>query len=656
MFKTTPRSILMGGNLIRKSAMRLRINEDGTLERYTDNLTEEDLAKNGGGVPNPYGEGMVDRAPTGSGPGHYHMIDALLEALLRLSERNGFERTDEMKNQYINFIDHMIHSRNQKIIEIEGENSPNIMSGFRSKRWRTLHGSDHISEEEAKEIINAGRLLPTVKHSRHGGVQIQNADGSISDAGHQVSHFTKKGTIDDPNADQGNSIDSVYNPINVEIEETLDQAAPWLKRSMGIPEGEIGPFDNFQDFNPIKRMMRSHILPLSEVSSGMVHTLKESEMKKLERGIIPQTVLKRYKDHQGQGYVPAEQHDSEFDVTHSGAPIPKYALEAHSQEGRTRGEGSYDRLVAMQQFLQSIVGDKEKKIPGIFSHMTPESIANAEDLLAREESEGALRANVLSPKMSALFGIGTRRQGEKDTRTKVSNKIKGGMDNPNFQNYIAQLGLTSREVNAALMSMSVQNPVKDTTAGSASDVGHAFHAANLALINKLRNEGHPEPHIESANRIRNVGQLDNPGNAQQVKDAQTMVDLYNEAYEHQLPYQSGNQMPAKDMSWFYQNQDTPASGTLADLYGGMDIERIRTSFETLQMMSAIKDDRVMKYVKKGRSLKSYNDIRSFATSVGLTSQDVYGIMATKGDWDVLAKQWNVSPLIVKATKVTFGGA
>jgi hypothetical protein len=64
----------------------------------------------------------------------------------------------------------------------------------------------------------------------------------------------------------------------------------------------------------------------------------------------------------------------------------------------------------------------------------------------------------------------------------------------------------------------------------------------------------------------------------------------------------------------------------------------------------------MKYVKKGRSLKSYNDIRSFATSVGLTSQDVYGIMATKGDWDVLAKQWNVSPLIVKATKVTFGGA
>tara|TARA_R100001198_G_C5229325_1_gene208995 strand:- start:164 stop:2107 length:1944 start_codon:yes stop_codon:yes gene_type:complete len=647
MFKTTPRSILMGGNLIRKSAMRLRINEDGTLERYTDNLTEEDLAKNGGGVPNPYGEGMVDRAPTGSGPGHYHMIDALLEALLRLSERNGFERTDEMKNQYINFIDHMIHSRNQKIIKIEGENSPNIMSGFRSKRWRTLHGSDHISEKEAKAIMATGRLLPTVKHSRHGGVQIQNADGSISDAGHQVSHFTKKGTIDDPDADQGNSIDSIYNPINVEIGETLQMAAPWLKKSMGIPEGEIGPLDNFQAFNPIKRMTRNHILPLSEVSSGMVHALTEKEMNRLEQGAIPQAVLRRYKDHQGQGYVPAEQHDSEFDVTHSGAAIPKYALEAHSQEGRTRGEGSYDRLVAMQQFLQSI-----EDMP----HVSPESKQKAIDLLAREESEGALRANVLSPKMSALFGIGTRRQDEKDTRTKVSNKIKGGMDNPNFQNYIAQLGLTRQDVMAASRSMTVENPVKDTTAGNASEVGHAFHAANLALINRLRNEGHPDPHTESANRIRDIGQLKNPGNAQQVADAQTMVDLYNEAYEHRLSYEGGNQMPAKDMSWFYQNQDTPASGTLASLYGDMNINKIQTSFETLQMMSAIKDDRVMKYVKKGRSLKSYNDIRSFATSVGLTSQDIYGIMATKGDWDVLAKQWNVSPLIVKATKVTFGGA
>ena len=72
-------------------------------------------------------------------------------------------------------------------------------------------------------------------------------------------------------------------------------------------------------------------------------------------------------------------------------------------------------------------------------------------------------------------------------------------------------------------------------------------------------------------------------------------------------------------------------------------------------MSAMKDDSVMKYVKKGYSINSHNDIRSFGMAVGITTSDIQGIMATKGDWDIVAKQWNVSPTIVKATKVTFGG-
>ena len=388
---------------------------------------------------------------------------------------------------------------------------------------------------------------------------------------------------------------------------------------------------------------------MSEVSEGRIHALNEGEMNKLGRGIMPQSVLRRYKDHTGQGYVPAEEHASEYNVTHSGAPIPKYALEAHSIEGSPKGEDSYDRLAAMQQFLQSVEG---------MGHVSPESKQTAKDLLAREETEGALSANVYSPKMSALFGVGTRSQNQRDNRTKVSNKIKNGVDNPNFQNYIAELGLSRQEVNAALMSMSVENPTKNTTAPSAGEVGHAFHAAHLAMINKLRNEGHPEPHVESANRIKNVGQLKNPGNVQQVEDAQILVNLVNEAGGHQVSYQGGNQMQGKNMDWFYRDQqDTDPSGALASRYGGMDLNlnEIRQSFETLQSMSAIKDDRVMKHVKKGYSINSHNDIRSFSMSVGITTQDVHGIMATQGDWNVVAKQWNVSPIIVKATKVTFGG-
>ena len=189
-------------------------------------------------------------------------------------------------------------------------------------------------------------------------------------------------------------------------------------------------------------------------------------------------------------------------------------------------------------------------------------------------------------------------------------------------------------------------------------IGHALAEAYdkkvFRTIALAAREAHPitaSPGPEPGGSVIKIG-------ANNEYDAQKLVDLYNEAGGHQVTYQGGNQMDAKNMDWFYRGQqDTDPSGALASRYGSMDIDlnRIQQSFETLQSMSAIKDDRVMKHVKKGYSINSYNDIRSFSMSVGITTQDVHGIMATQGDWNVVAKQWNVSPIIVKATKVTFGG-
>lgn len=677
MFKTTPRSILMGGNLIIKSAMRLRVNEDGTLSRHTDTLTEEDLAEFGGGVPDPYNKGgMIDRAPTGSGPGHYHMIDALLEAMLRLSEKNGFERTKELKNIYIRAIDHFIHQRNLKVKEIEGPDSPNILSRFTSPRWRTNVIAPHIKESEAKKY---GGLLPVVQHSRHGERTINDMGRDVT-TGRQVTAFGKKGTIDDPKADQGNSIDSLFNPISNEIGSGLDEIAPLIKQHLGISEGQRGPLDGHQTDKAISRFTRSHILNLQHSSTGTVFTLTEREMNDLGEGILPQSVIRHYREHQGKPYVAAEPHDSEFDTTHSGAAIPAYALEREDRTGTPKGKGAYDRLAAMKRLLQSVIGDEEKGIAGM-EHVSPETKEIARDLLAREETEGALTANITSPKLSALFGVGTwsseeRRQGLKDARTKVSKRIDRGVSNPRFLGYLEKLnkkhglGLTRQDIVNAGSNLAPSNTAKDTTGQGAARAGHKFHALHAAIQNKLRDQGHPEPHAEARRIIEGrdeqgnltLDNLDKAGNLAQVEDAFKMLKVYNEAFQHQVPYrETGITKDPKDMGWFYDTQrDTASTGILPSLYGEFtgtgDINTIQQSFETLQTMSAIKDDRVMKHVKKGYSLNSYNDIRSFATSVGLTSQDVYGIMATKGDWNVVAKQWNVSPMIVKATKVTFGGA
>ena len=280
-------------------------------------------------------------------------------------------------------------------------------------------------------------------------------------------------------------------------------------------------------------------------------------------------------------------------------------------------------------------------------------------MLAREASEGALTANTKSPKLTALFGVGTRADKDNDRRTDTSSRITGGIRNPRFIDLYTGLGLNEEQIKAAKRNSAVSNSMKDTTSKDAADAAEKFQALHLALTDQYRRQGVENAYLAAAEAIRNHGQLKSPGNQQQVEDAQLMVGLYNRAYGHSLQFEGGTQGEARSAPAYSLPVDTPYSPALQEKIGtlemNMPINIIQQSFETLQTMSAIKDDRVMKYVKKGYSMNSYNDIRSFALSVGLTTQDVQGIVATKGDWEVVAKQWNVSPTIVKATKVTFGG-
>ena len=92
MFKVTPRSSLFESNLIRKSITRLFVDKDGNLSHFNDNILQEHLDDDDENVHDYYGDKKyVHRAPTGKQQdGHYHMIDALYQQLLKLIQRNGF--------------------------------------------------------------------------------------------------------------------------------------------------------------------------------------------------------------------------------------------------------------------------------------------------------------------------------------------------------------------------------------------------------------------------------------------------------------------------------------------------------------------------------------------------------------------------------------
>ena len=81
---------------------------------------------------------------------------------------------------------------------------------------------------------------------------------------------------------------------------------------------------------------------------------------------------------------------------------------------------------------------------------------------------------------------------------------------------------------------------------------------------------------------------------------------------------------------------------------------IQKAMEEIQLSQAVNDGEVKKHVKPLVDLYS-TETALFAKNLGLTSNDVRGIGATKGDWGRIAKQWNVSELTVKVIKTSIGG-
>ena len=302
--------------------------------------------------------------------------------------------------------------------------------------------------------------------------------------------------------------------------------------------------------------------------------------------------------------------------------------------------------------------------------------------------------------MMSLFGK-TKQKDEEGNVTQHADKAYGlmggqgvetitGTDeykDKDFVKLISDLGLTEREFLEATQNVNIDiDKLEHSTAKGTGALYTNWAGLWSALINKLKRDG--TPHEEAAalahSQISTHGALP-PGDERRdmVDQSRAVEAMYHGIYDMAPSVTGPSTREPPTASQFLGLAHSPNSEMLQsrnielDARGAQveptplnnpaplmtsfdtympDINQIQKSFETLQIMSAMKDNGVMKHVKKGYSSNSHNDIRSFGMSLGMTTSDIHGILATKGDWNVVAKQWNVSPLIVKATKVTFGGA
>ena len=85
-------------------------------------------------------------------------------------------------------------------------------------------------------------------------------------------------------------------------------------------------------------------------------------------------------------------------------------------------------------------------------------------------------------------------------------------------------------------------------------------------------------------------------------------------------------------------------------------DRLIKAMENLQYKDAANDDDVRKHLPSTRlSVSNEDDLSFMAERMSITKHDVRAIIFSKGDWHRVAKTFNMSPVIVKAVKVAFGG-
>jgi hypothetical protein len=86
------------------------------------------------------------------------------------------------------------------------------------------------------------------------------------------------------------------------------------------------------------------------------------------------------------------------------------------------------------------------------------------------------------------------------------------------------------------------------------------------------------------------------------------------------------------------------------------VAEITEAMEHIQLEDAKQDVTILKMLPHNPiQLNSIQSVGLFAKDLGITSMDVHGLLHSRGDWHRIAKEWNVSPQVVKVVKVTFNG-
>ena len=127
-----------------------------------------------------------------------------------------------------------------------------------------------------------------------------------------------------------------------------------------------------------------------------------------------------------------------------------------------------------------------------------------------------------------------------------------------------------------------------------------------------------------------------------------MVPHMPKDYQRLAPMMQAGQQPGQQ---FWDEKGQLVLRSRSDIVNAMgDIQK---AMEEMQLNQAMNDGEVKKHIKPLSDLYG-PEVGMFAKNLGLTSNDIRAINSSKGQWDRIAKQWNVSELTVKVIKTSIG--
>ena len=578
----------------------------------------------------------------GSRPHGFHPIDYVHYDLSRMfAGMFGAPKADAEKFVEDLIINPSIGDHNDSHMDEHGANAMNILPNFGSVEWRRNHvGGDFDRRGVAEQRQNRGTS------SSPDGVQNP-----------LINYSMNMGNVDHPHADQGAFIDGGIIPMWFE----MGQRVKAIREELMSPEFQQdimakGPA-YIQRYNKAlaqldntlqhRYLAQAHI-PLKDLTMGAVVGRKANRgtsrgrpdgsgyVRNIPRDDHP---LKDMHPLQLAELAPHGLYDTAGFKREKAVVTPESIIDEAKQHG-VQVSPEEAEILSRQPKSGFIFGGNKKQIRDA---STPMRIlrAIADDLGVDMDS------NEYKDMLQAVHTKGTRGGG----RIKASRHLAAIP--AHYAKLLQQQGVPADEALQRAISEFKEH-----------EYGHGRHERNpdhRELAERVHREMRDARGIpELAEGALGYDPLpDKFRHSQVYGDLRTVVPEHAEAHisethaAHQPVQQT--QMPVPPQA----PMGEAPQPTLLDYgmeFGKAQVAEITEAMEHIQLEDAKRDASILKMLPHNPiQLNSIQSVGLFAKDLGITSMDVHGLLHSRGDWHRIAKEWNVSPQVVKVVKVMFNG-